>query len=160
MNQNDKTTCGTPREFDLAEQITFDLRVIRRLLHRPIESEMAKGELTAPQMAVMQVVVRAEGISLKDLSREVGLAHSTVSGIVDRLERRGMLERRADGGDGRLVRLHPTREVTRFVHERIPKLSRGPVEAALERATQADRQAISQAVRRLRELLEQTGGAE
>jgi DNA-binding MarR family transcriptional regulator len=41
-----------------------------------------------PQSAVIQAVVKHDGISLKDLSREVSLAHSTVSGIVDRLEKR------------------------------------------------------------------------
>ena len=37
----------------------------------------------------MRIVVRNDGISLKELSAAVNLAHSTVSGIVDRLEKRG-----------------------------------------------------------------------
>jgi hypothetical protein len=39
-----------------------------------------------PQRSVMQALFHAGGLSLKELSRAVGLAHSTVSGIVDRLE--------------------------------------------------------------------------
>src|SRR5260370_34550614 len=70
-----------------AQRMERDLSVIRRTLRKPLEAEVAKGELTVPQSAVMQVVVRQNGISLKDLSREVSLAHSTVSGIVDRLEK-------------------------------------------------------------------------
>jgi DNA-binding MarR family transcriptional regulator len=42
---------------------------------------------------VMQALAEKNGMSLKELGSAVGMAHSTVSGIVDRLEKRGMLER-------------------------------------------------------------------
>jgi DNA-binding MarR family transcriptional regulator len=71
-----------------------DLSAIRRSMRSLLESEVARGKLTVPQTAVMRVVVRQQGINLKVLSREVSLAHSTVSGIVNRLEQLGMLERR------------------------------------------------------------------
>jgi DNA-binding MarR family transcriptional regulator len=137
-----------------AERMEQDLSAIRRALRKPLQAEVAKGDLTPPQMSVMRVVVRQHGISLKELSREVSLAHSTVSGIVDRLEKRGMVERRADPEDGRASRIFPTAIVAEFVRERIPRLSRGPLEVALERATKAERAAIADALRRLRELLE------
>ena len=50
-----------------------------------------------------------DGLSVKELSRRMGLSHSTVSGIVDRLERRGLVARRvqrtarAEAGASRLV---------------------------------------------------------
>jgi DNA-binding MarR family transcriptional regulator len=103
----------------------------------------------------MQAVVAHQGISLKDLSREVSLAHSTVSGIADRLEKRGMLERRPDPVDGRVSRIYPTAVVLEFVRDRIPELTSGPLERALARATPPERRAIERALRHLRELLEQ-----
>ena len=127
---------------------------IRRALRKPLEAEIAKGELTLPQAAVMRIVVREHGISLKDLSREVRLAHSTVSGIADRLEKRGMIERRADPEDGRLSRIYPTAPVIEFVRERLPMLTSGPLEAALRRATAEERAAIEQSLCRLSDLLE------
>jgi DNA-binding MarR family transcriptional regulator len=130
-----------------------DLGTIRRALRRPLEVEVAKGNLTVPQIGVMQVVVRNKGISLKDLSHAVSLAHSTVSGIVDRLEKRGIIERRPDETDGRISRIYPTAVVSEFVRERIPALTRGPLEDALERASEKERAEISTALRRLRELL-------
>jgi DNA-binding MarR family transcriptional regulator len=137
-----------------AEQIDVDLSYIRRALRRPLEAEIAVGQLTVPQTAVMRVVVRRHGLSLKELSREVSLAHSTVSGIVDRLERRGFIERREDPEDGRTSRIYPTAPVTDFVRDRIPQLGRVPVAAALDRATPDERDLIARALRRLRELLE------
>ena len=137
----------------LAEQMERDLGSIRQTLRKPLEAEVAKGDLTVPQSAVMRAVVRSPGINLKDLSREVSLAHSTVSGIVDRLSKRGMIERRADSTDGRVSCIYPAAIVAEFVRERIPLLSRGPLQSALLRATQEERKAIGSALRRLRELL-------
>ncbi|MFZ0742952.1 MAG: MarR family transcriptional regulator [Terracidiphilus sp.] len=139
----------------LAEQMEWDLSKIRRALRGPLAAEVAKGEMTVPQREVMRVVVRNEGISLRDLSREVSLAHSTVSGIVDRLEKRGIIERRVDQEDGRVSRIYPAAAVKEFVRERIPALTRGPLEKAMERATEADRSTIGLALHRLRELLEE-----
>jgi DNA-binding MarR family transcriptional regulator len=138
-----------------AQRMERDLSGIRRALRKPLEAEVAKGELTMPQSAVMQVVVRQNGISLKDLSREVSLAHSTVSGIVDRLEKRGLIDRRPDPEDGRISRIYPTATVVEFVRDRIPSLTSGPLESALAHATPDERTTIEHALRRLRELLEQ-----
>jgi DNA-binding MarR family transcriptional regulator len=138
-----------------ARRLERDLGGIRRALRKPLEAEVARGELTVPQAAVMQVVVAHQGISLKDLSREVSLAHSTVSGIADRLVKRGMLERRPDPVDGRVSRIYPTQVVTEFVRDRIPELTAGPLANALSRASEEERAAIERAFRHLRELLEQ-----
>jgi DNA-binding MarR family transcriptional regulator len=136
-----------------AERIDRDLGAIRRILRKPLEAAEARGGLTAPQTAVMSVIVRHDGISLKDLSREVSLAHSTVSGIVDRLEKRGMIERRADAADGRITRIYPTATVTRWLLQQMPALTRRPLESALSRATPNERATIEKAVARLRQLL-------
>ncbi len=138
-----------------ARRLERDLSGIRRALRKPLEAEVARGELTVPQAAVMQAVVAHEGISLKDLSREVSLAHSTVSGIADRLEKRGMIERRPDAVDGRVSRIYPTPVVIEFVRDRIPALTSGPLASALARASEEERTAIERALRHLRELLEQ-----
>ena len=138
----------------MAEQIERDLNAIRKAVRRPFESEVAAGDLTTPQRGVMQILVRNHGITLKELTSQIGLAHSTVSGIVDRLEKKGMLERRSDVRDGRLARLYPTVAVTRFIRDRMPALTQGPLIEALRKATEDERLEIRQALLRLRELLE------
>jgi DNA-binding MarR family transcriptional regulator len=139
----------------LVEQIERDLADIRRALRVPLETEIAHGGLTPPQLAVMQALVRSDAMSLKELSRVVGLAHSTVSGIVDRLESKGLLERRTDPADGRVTRIYPTDAVKEFVAEQLPKLSERPLERALRRASRAERAQIGATIRRLRELLDE-----
>ena len=135
------------------ERVERDLSAIRRALRKPIEAQVAEGALTVPQIAMMHEVVGHHGISLKDLSHRLSLAHSTVSGIVDRLEKRGLIERRPDEKDGRISSIFPTAPVTQFVRDQMPALTRGPLEQALKRATAAERELIEHALRRLRELL-------
>jgi DNA-binding MarR family transcriptional regulator len=138
-----------------AQRVEGDLSAIRRALRKSLEPVIASGELTVPQTAVMRIVVAHQSISLRDLSREVSLAHSTVSGIADRLEKRGMIERRADPADGRICRIYPTQQVMEFVRDKFPALTSEPLVKALNRATGEERAEIERAVRRLRELLEQ-----
>ncbi|MGC9946038.1 MAG: MarR family transcriptional regulator [Bryobacteraceae bacterium] len=85
----------------MAQEIEGHLSAVRRILRQPVEAEFARGNLTAPQRGVMQALFHSGGLSLKDLSGRVGLAHSTVSGIVDRLEERGLAQRRPDPTDAR-----------------------------------------------------------
>jgi DNA-binding MarR family transcriptional regulator len=155
MDVKDRTKTRS-RAAAQAERMERDLSAIRRALRKPIEAQVAEGALTVPQIALMHEVVSQPGIALKELSRRLSLAHSTVSGIVDRLEKRGMIERRVDSSDGRVSSLHPSAPVEQFVREQIPVLARGPLQSALERTTPAERAQIERALRRLRELLEQS----
>jgi DNA-binding MarR family transcriptional regulator len=143
------STIGT-----IATQIERDLSAIRRAMRQPLEEEYAKGNVTVPQKAAMQVVVQAPGVTLKELSLAISLAHSTVSGIVDRLEKRGLIERRQDPTDGRLTRIYPSAAVAEFVSKRIPALRSGPLGTALARAHPEERAKIRWALNRLRELLD------
>ena len=137
-----------------AEKMAADLAAIRRAMRQPLEAEVAGSELTVPQKAVMQAVVRQPGMILRDLSGAVSLAHSTVSGIVDRLEGRGLIERRPDEKDGRTARIYPAQQASEFMSKRMPEMAQGPLQAALEKASKDERQEIGEALERLRKLLE------
>ncbi len=154
MPRKDKHKAAT-RENDHAARIAADLRAIQHALRKPIEAQIERGGLTLPQTAVMHEVVALNGISLKELSKRLSLAHSTVSGIVDRLENRGMIERRPDEKDGRFSSIYPSAAVTKFVRDELPTLAHGPLQVALQHASSTECNQIEQALSRLRELLEQ-----
>jgi DNA-binding MarR family transcriptional regulator len=143
----------------MARDLERDLRAIRQSLRRPFEAAIAQGALTGPQMSAMSVLVGAEGLSLKELSKELGLAHSTVSGIVDRLEKRGMVERRADDRDLRATKIRVTRQVRDWVRDTMPALGTQPLDHALRAASPAERRTILDGVRALREALERSSGS-
>src|SRR6202035_1623320 len=130
-----------------------DLSAIHHAMRKALKAEVAKGDLTGPQTAVMRIVVSKPGVSLRDLSREVSLSHSTVSGIIDRLQKQGMVERAADEADGRIVRVRPTAAVKIWIERQLPQLKVGPLQGALQRADPEEREALAKAIARLRKLL-------
>ena len=141
---------------DLAEDIDRDLRAIRQSIRRPLEAEIARGNLTGPQQSVIHALFQSDGMSLKELSTHLGLAHSTVSGIVDRLQERGFVERRSDDVDKRVTRIAVTQLVRDFVRDTMPELSIHPLVEALGKIPVAQRRVIVQGLKTLRKGLENT----
>jgi DNA-binding MarR family transcriptional regulator len=138
----------------MAEEIDLHLRTVRQVLRQPVEAEFARGGLTGPQRSVMHVVVKSNGTCLKDLSKQVGLAHSTVSGIVDRLEKQGLVERKPDAGDARVSVITASKAVRAFLRNTLPSLTINPLVEALRRAKPAERDKILEGLRTLRRIVE------
>ena len=143
---------------DSAREVDRLLSEIRQVLRKPVETEIARGGLTGPQRNVMSALVRTgaeTGLTVKEICARVGLAHSTVSGIVDRLQRRGLVERRVDGADRRFSRIIPSRVVQNYMRNRWPGLSLNPLVTALGGATPHDRRTILRGLRTLRRLVKE-----
>jgi DNA-binding MarR family transcriptional regulator len=138
----------------LAQEVDQHLSFIRQKLREPLETEFARGGLTGPQRMVMQALVQSEGLSLKQLSRQVSLAHSTVSGIVDRLQARGMVVRQKDESDGRATIIAPSSAVRDFLTHRMPELTMSPLTEALRDATDSERASVLRGLKKLRTLVE------
>jgi DNA-binding MarR family transcriptional regulator len=142
-----------PQILVIAAEIDRELRAIRQILKQPLEAEIAQGRLTGPQQSAMRVLVASKGMSLKDLSKELGLAHSTVSGVVDRLEKQGLVDRQEDEADRRVSKIVASNMVRKWVRETMPSLEMHPLAEALRAATSAERQQAHEGVRILHELL-------
>jgi len=138
----------------LAREIDQHLGAIRQRLREPLEAEFAKGEVTGPQRIVMQAVVQSDGLSLKELSAQVSLAHSTVSGIVDRLQAKGLVDRRRDDADGRATIITASAEVREFLTSRMLQLAMSPLLGALRTASPAEQATVLRGLRKLRALVE------
>jgi len=141
-----------PKVAAQAEEILAVVRALRRdLLKNPAEDADQAG-LTGPQVSVMACLVSKGPTTLTELSRTLGMNHSTASGIVDRLQARGLVRRTLDAADRRRTRIIVTDKVTRYVHE----LQVGPagrLARALGKASPAERQAITEGLRLLSRLL-------
>jgi DNA-binding MarR family transcriptional regulator len=137
----------------LAQHMESRLQSIRQMMRRQLDVEYSKGNLTAPQRLVMEAVCKSEGLSLKDLSKTVCLAHSTVSGIVDRLEKRGLVTRKISEKDRRVTQIVASPTVRDFLQKRLPRLTLHPLTRALKSGTPAQRSAIQKGLATLEELL-------
>jgi DNA-binding MarR family transcriptional regulator len=71
-------------------------------MSKRMEAELG---ITGPQRLVLRVVGQFPGISAGDLAHIVSLHPSTITGILQRLVARGLLERERDPRDSRRARL-------------------------------------------------------
>jgi DNA-binding MarR family transcriptional regulator len=70
----------------------------------------ADEALPLSELEVMRLLVRRPGCSVNDAAADLGLQPSNVSAAVRALVERGLVERRRDEQDARVVRLQPTTE--------------------------------------------------
>ncbi len=79
---------------------------IRRLV-RAVYLDTAKMSkqfgLTGPQSAVLRILVKKGPISSAELSRKLYVTPANITGIIDRLEKKGLVERTRKDGDRRIA---------------------------------------------------------
>jgi DNA-binding MarR family transcriptional regulator len=127
-------------------------RIVRRVEGASSELEAAHG-ITAPQLLCLHALVRAKSLTQIELSREVRLSASTVVGVVDRLETKGLVTRRRDAEDRRRIYVSPT--VTGLALEQAaPEPLQLQVERGLAAMSETERTVIAASLERLVHLLE------
>jgi DNA-binding MarR family transcriptional regulator len=89
------------------------------LVDATYEQVARKHQLTSQQGQLLCVLMGKpeEGFGMGELVRTLGLAKSSLTGLVDRSLRRGLVRREADGTDGRAVRVLLTEEGAKLAGE-------------------------------------------
>ncbi len=80
-----------------------------RVMHRRISEMVAEEGLTQPQFQALRIVARTGGTSMREISSQLMVTPANVTGIVDRLESRGLITRGAHKTDRRttIIELTP-----------------------------------------------------
>ena len=107
---------------DLEELPGHHIRRLQQIAVAMFLQETGASGVTPVQYAVLQTAANHPGIDQRRLAGAVGLDTSTPAGVVDRLEARGLLERRASPDDRRVRLLHPTEEGLRVLAEVLPAM--------------------------------------
>jgi MarR family transcriptional regulator, transcriptional regulator for hemolysin len=81
------------------------LAVAGRLLRTRADAELADLGVGAPGLGVLLRLADADGLTQAELSRRQRVEAPTMSRMIDRLERDGLVERRADPDDRRASRI-------------------------------------------------------
>lgn len=86
-------------------EISSLLKEINNELNNKLKCSFKDSELTIPQINALKILYSNKKMKLTELSQEMKLANSTVSGIIDRLEQQGLVERVRSHEDKRIVYL-------------------------------------------------------
>jgi DNA-binding MarR family transcriptional regulator len=99
-----------PSDSDIPAQQASD--VIQRLMRR-IEADLharrsQHGDLTSAQMCCLRELLASDHLTQSELAGRVHISPSTLVGVIDRLEQKGLVRRQRDAVDRRRINLRST----------------------------------------------------
>jgi DNA-binding MarR family transcriptional regulator len=112
-------------------KIMQDLRRIFKAIQQYSEQVLKEFGVTGPQLWALRVIYSEGRLSMGELSDKMYLHMSTVSGIIDRLGKKGYVERKRESADRRVVKISLTKEGKRLV-QRAPAAAQGRLLYGLE----------------------------
>ena len=129
---------------DFQRDLMFLLHDVARLLRVDADKRASVHGMTRAQWGILIWLERQPGLSQKELAELLEVEPITVARLIDRLEGRGMVERRPDPKDRRIWRLHlcqpahgVLREIDRQREEMRALLTAGLDEATIDTMTEA-----------------------
>ena len=90
------------------DEILIALRRIMRATDMQSQQLSRQSGLTVPQLLVMQAIAKEGSPSTSTLARHIVVSHATVTRIIDRLERDGVVKREKSSKDKRVVNVSLT----------------------------------------------------
>jgi MarR family transcriptional regulator for hemolysin len=122
---------------DFRRDLLFLLHDVARLLRVDADKRARAHGMTRAQWGILIWLDRQPGLSQKELAEMLEVEPITVARLIDRLEARGMVERRPDPKDRRIWRLHLGSPACKVLGEidRQREIMRALVTAGLDNAT-------------------------
>ncbi len=112
-----------------------------------------KFGITGPQLWVLKTISQNERLHLGELSKGMFLHPSTITGLIDRLEKKGYVERERDRKDRRVVKLRLTPAGKELVRK-APNPIQGKMIFGLRKLKKQELNSIYDSVNKLVELME------
>lgn len=90
---------------EYVENIEKYLRKVEYIVRKKGREILNDFNMTIPQFTALQIVVSNGSLTIGDLSQKMGLACSTITDLVDRMEKSELVIRKRDEKDKRVVRI-------------------------------------------------------
>jgi len=117
-----------------------------------VQQELARRlktlDLKTPHLDVLVNLVRTPGISQHDLARKLFVGRSNMTMLLPQLEKRGLVERRPDADDRRVLRLHLTPQGETLAGEAIA-IQAGIVNDIMSLSSDEECELVGDAMRRI-----------
>jgi MarR family transcriptional regulator, transcriptional regulator for hemolysin len=132
---------------------------VGRLMRTVFDRRVRRIGLTRSQWLVLTRLYRRPGASQSELAEMLEVEKATAGRMIDRLERNGWVERRADATDRRINRLYLTSEAER-VQETLWQISEQTVDDALSALAPEERAQLTSYMTRVKSRLQAMTDAE
>ncbi|MBB3134813.1 DNA-binding MarR family transcriptional regulator [Rhizobium pisi] len=118
-----------------------------QLMQQSLARSLADLDIKPPHLDILVNLYRFEGISQQELARKLLVGRSNMSMLLPQMEKRGLIERRGDERDKRVLRLYLTGEGRRLTESAMTiqtdlierTLSDEPIEQCMATASSMER---------------------
>ena len=142
----------------IEEMLTAIKRIVS-LIKQNFERDFKKMHVTQSQILVMRVLNQYGDMKMSDISRELDLSNSTVSGIIDRLVEKKIVKRKRSEEDRRIVMISLAEEYCKPVKKQLNAFA-NKMRRALSTTTEEDLDSIMQGLEKLERILEESQESE
>ena len=139
------------------EYIGYMLSDVARLIRTVFDRRVRGLGLTRAQWLMLTRLHRRPGASQTELADMLEIDRASAGRMIDRMEKGGWIERRADGVDRRVNRLHLTAEA-RKVHARMWAIAETTVDDALAPLSLKERDQFTRLTARVKGRLQALAG--
>jgi DNA-binding MarR family transcriptional regulator len=140
---------------ELTDRIIADFRVTIGTMKCAMSERLVRLGISMAQLNIMYALQRNGAMTMSHLADVLGVSLSNATGLVDRIEERGFIERSRVPEDRRVVLIQVTEAGTRMIQES-DALSDELMRTVLDRLDSAELRAIAHAVSEVRLALEAT----
>lgn len=121
-------------EMSKAVEVVHLMKKVMGKIKHSVGTHFKEMNLTGPQGMLLGTLAHHDKMKVSDLSEKLGLSNSTVSGILDRLENQGLVERMRSKEDRRVVYVNVTDKSRKLFQQHFEEINR-LVEQMMDEAT-------------------------
>ena len=124
-----------------------------QLMGQSLTKALAHLDIKPPHLDILVNLYRFEGLTQQELARKLLVGRSNMSMLLPQMEKRGLIERRGDSRDKRVLRLHLTAKGRQLSKEAMA-IQTSLIERVLSIAPMEDCEAIAATMERVIETLQ------
>ena len=117
--------CAKPASPNMEnKEITQIIRLmmqLRQTMHQ--QCREGKNKMSFPQLAVLHYINERKAVLMKDIAKELAITAPSATVFVEVLSKDGLIVRRPDPNDGRIVMLKLTPKGTKFLKDNISQMN-------------------------------------
>jgi DNA-binding MarR family transcriptional regulator len=105
-----------------------------QVMNQVLAREIASLDIKPPHLDILVNLYRFEGLTQQDLARKLLVGRSNMSMLLPQMEKRGLITRRGDESDRRVLRLYLTDE-GRVLSEKAMNIQTSVIDRMMETST-------------------------
>ena len=140
----------TERDFDISGTLQSLRRILKAMQHT-LKATNGFGVI-GPRLLAFKMISERNGLSVRELAKEMCLSRAAVTRIVGRLEAGGYVSRDRDTEDRRVVMVRLTSKGTELLRKRL-NLNAGDMSSKLRNLRSEELHSIHRSVERLAEIV-------